>query len=95
MAAPEGWTIVSQPGENSNSIVSISSEYVVKDIYEYFDVVGDVVRKCKLCQQDIRLNASKSCWNLKSHLMARHLTEWTKLEPFLKKLRSEVRLHSV
>lgn len=93
--ASEEWTIISQPEVNNNVTAPESSKHVVKDINDYFEVVGDVERKCILCSREMRLNAEKNSWPLKRHFKSKHQAEWNKLLPFMKKYKSKVRFHSV
>lgn len=94
LIAPEGWTIISEPEVNTIVTALESSKHVVKDINDYFEVVGDVERKCNLCSREIRLNAEKNSWPLKRHFKSKHQAEWNKLLPFMKKY-NKVGLHSV
>lgn len=81
---PEGFTIINQPEKNNNAIVPDPSAHLVKDINAYFEVIGDLKRKCNLCSIEVRKNPKNGDRNLRYHIMTKHQTEWNLLIPFLK-----------
>lgn len=83
MAAPEGWTIINQAEENNNSFVSDPSGDAMPSLNDYFEVTGNLDRRCNLCSRELRLNAKKDSWALKRHFKSQHQTEWAKLKPFM------------
>lgn len=71
---------------NENSVAEPST---TKD---YFGVIGERERKCRLCAATIMMSG-KTYWNLKRHLKAKHFTEWANIEHSVKTPKAKVRMH--
>lgn len=74
MAAAKGAGLI-KIEENGEVFVPVTTS-VVPSIKNYFDVIGDNERKCRLCSSIVKVHASSS-WGLKSHFKNKHPTEWT------------------
>lgn len=92
MATAGGWTII-PPEEKHNSVDTGKKRNPdVPCISDYYEVVGEYERKCRLCFTTIKI-APTTGWNMKVHFKRKHANEWsTQFEPFLRPTKSKVRL---
>lgn len=73
-------------------MIRADSNSNVSSIKDYFDVIGELERKCRLCASTVEITANSNC-GMKIHFMRKHFTELAKIEPALKHLIEEISNH--